>query len=352
MSLEVGVLTVLQETMRIPFRNKLFTSFIILTSLPFLLLMIYLEIHFERSSTKVLKFLAPSPYHQKLWGSVLSYLLPDLNKDYPLDDFIILPFLPLIYLFLLHVLDFLVAILTIDFSSSILQYKNDRNPIGLQDKILRQSVIGNRERLKGLFVTCLFALLLSTFLLLGFILLPLSYFGFCDSFYYLISTVVYLPVFIICFPKYLELNVVWNMSLVLSVWQKVHGIDAFSLSFYLCKGNEKVGRRLMLIFLVSGFGLRISRVFFDDGVIGVISRTSLLWLAILMKWVVCVIYYHHCKQSKGLVAEIDEEVGGMATCIEGQEENYCQSKLAATKVSGSGFREGAIVDLAQDKDID
>ena len=144
----------------------------------------------------------------------------------------------------------------------------------------------------------------------------------------------------------------FGMSLVLSVWQKVHGIDAFSLSFYLCKGNEKVGRRLMLIFLVSGFGLRISRVFFDDGVIGVISRTSLLWLAILMKWVVFVIYYHHCKQSKGLVAEIDEEVGGMATCIEGQEENYCQSKLAATKVSGSGFREGAIVDLAQDKDID
>ncbi|XP_021752800.1 uncharacterized protein LOC110718271 [Chenopodium quinoa] len=278
--------TLLKQTLKISMKKTHITSYIILSSLPFLFLMIYFEILFEKSLTKTFNFKTPLSYSQK-FRKISEELI-----DYP--------FPALIYLFLLRVLDFLAATLTIVLSSKMYEDSPVSETISLKELIVRQSIISSRERLKGAFVTCLYALFLSTCLSLGFILLVLSYYSFGSNCYYLNFTLVYVPVFNGLLPKYLALNAVWNTSVVVSVLKEIHGIDALNLSFYLCKGNEKLGGKLMLVFLVWGFGLRISCMFFDDGKIGVIGRTSLLWLAILIKWIACVLYYHHCKGSKAL----------------------------------------------------
>ncbi|XP_021756920.1 uncharacterized protein LOC110722007 [Chenopodium quinoa] len=242
--------TLLKQTLKISMKNTLVTSYTILSSLPFLFLMIYFEILFEKSLTKTFNFKTPLTYSQKFRKISEEWI------DYP--------FPALIYLFLLHVLDFLAAILTIVLSLKTYEDGPMYETISLKELILRQSIMTSRERMNGSFVT------------------------------------FYVPAFLGMLPKYLALNAVWNTSVVVSVLEEVHGIDALTRSFYLCKGNEKLGGKLMLVFLVWGFSLRISCMFFDDGKIGVIGRTSLLWLAILIKWMACVMYYHHCKGSKAL----------------------------------------------------
>lgn len=101
---------------------------------------------------------------------------------------------------------------------------------------------------------------------------------------------------------------------MVSVLDEVRGTDALIVSFDFYKGNRRIGRDLMLVFLVWGFALRIPRLFFDDGVVGLIGRTSLLWLGNWLKWVVLVVYYYYCK-SKLPSMRVDEEVGGKASSM-------------------------------------
>lgn len=301
-------LTLLKETSKIPFQNVRFTSFLLSASLPLLFFIFLFELLLEKSLKEFSNVLLTAPSYLskgKHNGFSIIYYLEEKKMELIWNSYPNWIVLSLIYLFPLHMLEFLTAFFTIDLTSKIYTDGHRCSNISIKDMIL-----GNTGRLKGSFLTSVYILFVLASFSFGLIGLMMNFYGFC-----LIFELIFLAVFVVSLPKYLELVAILNTGMVVSVLEEVQGIGALSYSFYLCKGKERLGRDLMLIFFVWRCSLRIPCLFFDDGEIGVVGRTCLLWLGCLMKWIVCVGYYHQCK-SKVLCSRIDEEVGGRLNSAE------------------------------------
>ncbi|XP_057749573.1 uncharacterized protein LOC130968365 [Arachis stenosperma] len=111
---------------------------------------------------------------------------------------------------------------------------------------------------------------------------------------------------------YLEWSAIWNMSIVISVMDGIHGAGALRVSFFLSSGNQKRGLYLMLVFFALGVCFRVPCIFLGcyKGGSGIFVQVGLFFLVNTLKWVSCMIYFSDCKERKLEKKIIDDvEVG-------------------------------------------
>lgn len=149
-------LTLLKETSKIPFRNVRFTSFLLSASLPLLFFMFLFELLLEKSLKEFPNVLLNLPSYvskgKYSWFSMI-YLLEEKKMELIWNSYPKWIILSLIYLFPLHMLEFLTAFFTIDLTSKICTDDHMCSNISIKDTIL-----GNTRRMKGSFLTSMFCL--------------------------------------------------------------------------------------------------------------------------------------------------------------------------------------------------
>lgn len=67
---------------------------------------------------------------------------------------------------------------------------------------------------------------------------------------------------VLCFLAFVALSAEWNVSLVASILDGVHGTKALALAISYRRGNTWQGLRLMLVFLAWGLSLRLPCLYF------------------------------------------------------------------------------------------
>ncbi|KAM1722720.1 hypothetical protein ACFX11_021399 [Malus domestica] len=84
---------------------------------------------------------------------------------------------------------------------------------------------------------------------------------------------------------YLALSAVWNVSLVASILNGVHGTKALALALSYSRGNKWQGLRLMLVFFAWGLSLRLLCLYFGmhEKENGIIAQISLFCLGNVLK---------------------------------------------------------------------
>ena len=224
-----------------------------------------------------------------------------------------------LYLVPLHLAELCSVILVVDLASKI--YVEER-PLTLKEMKEMMHKLYYGARLRGTFITSIYILFVSTCILIGLIWLITNSFQLGlmwlifdyrfiirDSAIDVFFSVFYGIAFAALLTKYLEWSAMWNMSIVISVWEGIYGGEALALSAYFCKGSKGRGVLLMFVFFVWGLGLRLPCLLFGcyEGGIGIVAQISLFCLGNVLKWVVCMVYFYDCKK-RTLEKKFDEEV--------------------------------------------
>ncbi|BFG16461.1 hypothetical protein CerSpe_027350 [Prunus speciosa] len=309
---------ILRKALIISARNINFFIFTILTSLPLFFFLVYYEIFLQNFLVEIFEIVKQSPgydYCYSIWPTGLNVdITRKLNKEF-LDELIQLC---LLYLVPLHLLELSTVLVIGDLASKI--YTEEGPMMSLKEMVNKPF---DKARLKGTFITSVYVLFLSTCILLGLISLVTTYFVVlrnfgCDVFF----AALCLPAFVGLLALYLALSAVWNMSLVISMLDGVHGTGALALAIYYSRGSEWCGLRLMLVFFAWGEGLRLPCLYFGcyEGEYGIVAQISLFCLGNVLKWVVCVVYFYDCKnrafKKKECVESVDDEVGTQVEAVE------------------------------------
>lgn len=302
---KLEVSDILREAVMLYFRNPNFIIFTFLTSLPLFCIMIYFEIQLHETLVETSNIFYPPHIghgHYRNNGSMLD--LMD-NDAYLLK----LIQLGLIYLVPLHVLELGSAIVTLDLASKLRSEEKENNDMTLKEMFHKPFDPSN---LRGSFVTSIYALFLTTTHQLGLMWIVINYHVFfkglsCYLFFAVICSFLFAKVLRV----YLEWSAMWNMSVVMSILEGVCGIDALALSVSFSRGCHRRGMFLMLIFFAWGHLLRLSCYHvggYEQQGIGVFIQVGLVCVAIPLKWVVFMIYFHDCKE-RNLEKKTDEELG-------------------------------------------
>ena len=294
---KLGVFDILKEALIITFKNFNFIIFILLTSLPLFGFMVYYESFLQETLVETYDILKQSPGYSG-WP-VPNFIYNKMTKHV----FYELLQLGFLYLVPLHLLELCTVIVTVDLSSKI--HAQER-PMTLKEMI-HKPICG--ARLRGTFITSIYVLHISTCTLLGLIWLVTYFFILENSIIEVFFAGFYGVVFLVLLGKYLEWSAMWNMSIVISVWEGIYGGEALALSAYFCKGSKGRGVLLMFVFFVWGLGLRLPCLLFGcyEGGIGIVAQISLFCLGNVLKWVVCMVYFYDCKK-RTLEKKFDEEV--------------------------------------------
>ncbi|KAK8516661.1 hypothetical protein V6N13_080754 [Hibiscus sabdariffa] len=152
---------------------------------------------------------------------------------------------------------------------------------------------------KGVLFTSMYVHFVSTGFLLVSIWLVTNYYIIVMNFFYNPVTAAFLRIVGVgLLVKFLEWSVIWNVSIVVSMLEGVHGADALGLSVYLCRGSERRGFLLMLVFFVSGIGLRFACFYGGsrEKRWRMVAGVGLICMGKVMKWIICVIYFYRCKE--------------------------------------------------------
>ncbi|XP_054824540.1 uncharacterized protein LOC129322309 [Prosopis cineraria] len=300
---KVEVFDILKETVRMFLKNHNFIMFTILTSLPLFCLTFYFETSLQETLAETSEILNGPPaylryYHQY---SSTDSIIGRFSKNYVLK----LVQLGLIYLVPLHLLDLCSAIVTIDLASML---RSGEKKMTLKDMFQKSFDMSN---LRGTFVTSIFVQFLTNCHLLGLLYIVINYFVVLRYFrFYGLFAVVCSLGFAKLLRKYLEWSAMWNMSIVISILEGMHGIDALVLSGYFNRGCQRRGLFLMLPFFAWGHLLRIPCLHigcYKSGN-GIIVQAGLFCVVNLLKWVACMIYFYDCKE-RNLKKVVDEELG-------------------------------------------
>ncbi|KAK7250544.1 hypothetical protein RIF29_33049 [Crotalaria pallida] len=288
---KLEVSDILKEAVMIYFKNLTFIIFTFFTSLPLFCFMVYFEICLQQTMLETSRY----------YGSMPDFIMEKLDIDY----FLKLVQLGFIYMVPLYVLELGSAIVTIDLASKL---RSKEKKMTLKEMFQKPFGISN---LRGTFITSIYVLFLTTCHQLGLLWIVVNYHV------YLKNTVCYMLFAVICsvgFAKilrlYLEWSAMWNMSLVMSILEGIYGVDALVLSGYFSRGCHRRGLFLMLIFFAWGHFLRLSCLHvggYEEGN-GIIIQVGLFCLVNPLKWVVCMIYFHDCKE-RNLEKKTDEESG-------------------------------------------
>lgn len=306
---KLEVLGILKEALAVFSKNFRFIIFILLTTLPLFVFMVYYESLLQRTLVETSNILRQTPlyvyeinYDSIIWQNMETIF------DSMTDDFVNgLVQLSFLYLVPLHLLEFCTVIVTVDLASKIGQ---EERTMTLKEMI-QKPIYG--ARMGGIFVTYFQVLILSTCMLLGLIWLVTNYSVWGRSpMFSLFSAAFYGAAFVALLTKYLEWSAAWNMSIVISVLEGTYGFQALALAGLFNKDSERRGLLLMLVFFVWGLGLRSICLCVGCNERGmdlvVIAQVSLFCLGHLLKWVACVVYFHDCKKY-ALEKKFDVEVG-------------------------------------------
>ncbi|TKY58629.1 hypothetical protein E2542_SST15697 [Spatholobus suberectus] len=300
---KLEVSDILRESVVIYFRNLNFIIFTFLTSLPLFSIMVYFEIYLQEILVETSNIVNLPHDHYTHYG--YSYR-PDLtirrfNKDY----FLKLILLGFLYMVPLYFLEFVSAVVTIDLASKL---HSKEKKMTLKEMF---ETPFDLSKLRGSFVTSVYVLFLTTTHQLGLLWIVLNYHVFLKNFScYVLFAVIGSMAFAKVLRMYLEWSAMWNMSLVISVLEGIYGIDALAVSAYFGRGCHRRGLFLMLIFFAWGHLLRLSCYHiggYEQGN-GIFVQVGLFCMVNPLKWVVCMIYFHDCKEGK-LEKKTDEESG-------------------------------------------
>ncbi|XP_020227661.1 uncharacterized protein LOC109808896 [Cajanus cajan] len=300
---KLEVSDILKESVMIYFRNLNFIIYTLLTSLPLFCIMVYFEIYLQEILVETSNIVNLPHDHFTRYGyrNWPDLTITRFNKDY----FLKLILLGFIYMVPLYVLEFVSALVTIDLASKL---RSKENKMTLKEMF---ETPFDLSRLRGSFVTSIYVLFLTTTHQLGLLWIVLNYHVFLKG---LRFNVLFAVICSMAFAKvlrmYLEWSAMWNMSLVISVLERIYGIDALAVSAYFSRGSHRRGLFLMLIFFALGHLLRLScyHVGGYEQENGFFVQVGLFCVVNPLKWVVCVIYFHDCKERK-LEMKTDEESG-------------------------------------------
>ncbi|XP_062002301.1 uncharacterized protein LOC133720143 [Rosa rugosa] len=277
-------------------RNINFFLFTIFASLPLFCFLVYyqpfLQI-FQDQVSEILKQPAFVYYFEDYmfnWSLPLD-ATPEWNKGFPGE----LIQQALLYLVPFHLLELITMLAIANLASKI--YKEER-PMSLKEMVHTQPF--DKSGLKAFFITSVYVLVLSTCSeLLGFVWSAASYsFAFRYFNHDILLALWCCIASVALLTMYLAWNVIWNMSIVISILEGIHGTRAFGLVTYLSTGNEWGGFLLMLIFFDWEVTLRLPCLYFgckERGNGMFVAQSSLLCLGNVFKLVVFVIYFHDCK---------------------------------------------------------
>lgn len=294
---------ILKEAVGIFLKNINFSIFTLLCSLPLFCFMVYFETFLQETLVETSEILhVPTDYSQYHFRSYPDEIMNRFSKNYALK----LVQLGLLYLVPFHVLDICSAIVTIDLASKL--RSGDRH-MTLKDMFHKSIDMSN---LRGTFVTSIYVQFLNNCYFLGLLFIVINYFVLLRyiSFYGIFAVICSLG-FAKVLRVYLELSAMWNMSIVISVLEGMHGIDALVLSGYFHKGCQRRGLFLMLFFFAWSQFLRIPCLYMGcyKGDDGIIVQAGLFCVVNLLKWVACMIYFYDCKE-RNLKKKVDgEELG-------------------------------------------
>ncbi|KAL1366099.1 hypothetical protein HN51_013996 [Arachis hypogaea] len=320
---QLEVLDILKEALTIHVKNTNFIIFAFLTSLPLLFLMLHFETLFQQTlvdTPRIVKHILLQ-FNNRLYGG-FNYghviILTDddgtihLDQDYTVTNFSSKDYLPnliqLVFMYLvpLHVLELGSAALTVYVSSKL---KSEDERPSLKQMFLESF---DASTMKGTFITSLYLLSMSSGILLA------AAWTVSNSYILYMTFGCYIVFALICFAAltkllmvYLEWSAIWNMSIVISVMDGIHGAGALRVSFFLSSGNQKRGLYLMLVFFALGVCFRLPCIFLGcyKGGSGIFVQVGLFFLVNTLKWVSCMIYFSDCKERK-LEKKIDDvEVG-------------------------------------------
>lgn len=294
---------ILRESVMIYFRNFNFIIFTFLTSLPLFCIMVYFEIYLQEIlvETSNIVNLPNDHFTHSGYSDWLDLTIMRFNKDY----FLKLILVVFIYMVPLHVFEFGSAVVTVDLASKI---RSKEKKMTLREMFQKPFEL---SKLRGSFVTCIFVLFLTTTHQLGLLSIVLNYHVFLkNTSCYMLFAVICSMTFAKVLRMYLEWSAMWNTSLVMSVLEGIHGIDALAVSVSLSRGSHKRGLFLMLIFFAWGHLLRLSCYHiggYEQGN-GIFIQVGLFCMVNTLKWVVCMIYFIDCKDMN-LEKKTDEESG-------------------------------------------
>ena len=280
----LGTFGIIREAVRVGVRNPSFIPLATIVSLPLFCI------------TLLHEWLLQHILMEASFSPQLSELPPNSNAVTRLTHMMSgtgrVLLLALLYLIPIQLLNLLTAVTTVYSASAI---HAGARPLGLQD-MLRNSVA--KTRWKGPLVTYIYTFLLSNlslmvivfFILLG----PLLVSG------NVLLLLVSMMGVIIAFGIWLVLSAWWNMGVVISILEDKGYLQALSTSQYLSKGNRVRGFVLMLFNFIWLYGLSLSTLIargsFSGRIVLAFVRIGLGCVRKVMKWVVCMVYYHDCKR--------------------------------------------------------
>ncbi|XWS68978.1 hypothetical protein CRYUN_Cryun04dG0140200 [Craigia yunnanensis] len=289
---------ILKEALMIPYKTTNFIVLSFLASIPLFCFMIFHEMILQRTLIVTSEILRQPPAYFDHW------LIPVNARRTANDFFYKLLQLGLLHLLPLHLLELCAAVVNVDLASKTYMKEKPVTPKEMVQRLL------NKARCKGILVTSAYAYFVSTCFLLGSTWLVTNYYIIVRNFFYNVFTLALFRVAAIALlVKYLEWTAIWNMSIVISMLEEVHGADALGLSAYFCRGSERQGFLLMLVFFMWDVGLR--SVCFYSGCnekgLRTILQVGLICMGNAMKWVVCVIYFYHRKE--WTIERVEDETG-------------------------------------------
>ncbi|ESW25635.1 hypothetical protein PHAVU_003G052700 [Phaseolus vulgaris] len=298
---KLEVSDILRKSVTIYLRNLNFIIFTFLTSLPLFCITLYFEIYLQEILVETSNIFNPPYRHFTQYDYNQNLVITRFNKDY----FLKLIFVGFIYMVPLYVLEFVSAVVTVDLASKL---HSKEKKMTLREMF---ETPFDLSRLRGSFVTSIYVLFLMTTHQLGLLWIVLNYHVFLkDLSFYVLLVVICSMAFAKVLRMYLEGSAVWNMGLVISVLEGIYGIDALAVSAYFSRGSHRRGLFLMLIFFAWGHLVRLSCYHiggYDQGN-AIFVQVALSCMLNPLKWVVCMIYFHDCKEGK-LESKTDEESG-------------------------------------------
>ncbi|XVF44034.1 hypothetical protein PTKIN_Ptkin02bG0087800 [Pterospermum kingtungense] len=281
---KLELFNILKEALMIPYKTTNFILLSFLASLPLLCFMVFHEMILQRTLRVTWDILRQPPTYFNHW------LIPMNATSMAKDFFYKLIRLALLHLLPLHLSQLCAAVVTVDLSSKTYMKEKPITPKEMLQRLL------NKERFKGILVTSAYVDFVSTCFLLGSTWLVTNYYILVSNLFYNVFTASLFRVAAIALlVKYLEWTAIWNTSIVISVVEEIHGADALGLSAYFCRGSERRGLWLMLVFFMWGVGLRLA-CFWNEIGWRTILQVSLICLGNVIKWVACVIYFYHRKE--------------------------------------------------------
>ncbi|XP_022775841.1 uncharacterized protein LOC111317666 [Durio zibethinus] len=292
------IFNILKEALMIPYKTTHFIPLSFVASIPLLCFLVFHEMILQRILIATSEILRQPPAYFDEW------LVPVNGRRMANDFFYKLIQLGLLHLLPLHQLELCAAVVTVDLTGKTYIKEKPMTPREMVKRLL------NKARCKGILITSAYVYFVSTCFLLGSTWLVTNYYIIVRNFFYYVFTAALFRVAAVALlVKYLEWTAIWNMSIVISMLEEVHGANALGLSAYFCRGSERQGFLLMLVFFVWVVGLRLACFYSRCNLKGwrTILHVSLICMGNVMKWVVCVIYFYHRK--KQTVDRVDEEAG-------------------------------------------